>query len=298
MTDALKILPRFSFRGIEVPITGVRTATFSHAEARHTFLYRDNEIVESTGARNWTFSYTFPMRQDISAGPYKNLYSVILPQLVAACRDRTAGELVDPELGLFMCKPTQLTSEIDVTKRDGSDLRVEFIHSPELEEVDLEVVGFLDAGSLASEGGALDEQIALVDWGQEEPPEPSADIFSAIDGIGRQFEHAGNQLSNKLDDAAFRLEKIEATVDRLENPKVWPLKRSSRRLREAVLRIKNRGNDPVRRIITVTQNYEKSISEVAAEHGMGVGELLALNPTIARAPRVAINASVRVFAAG
>lgn len=296
MTDALSKLPRFSFRGIEVPITGTRTASFAHEHARHSLTYRDGEIVEATGAKNWTFSYTFPMRQDIAKGPYKNLYSVVLPQLIAAVRDRSAGELVDPELGLFMARPTQLTSELDVTKRDGTDLRVEFVHSPELEAVDLEVVGFLDAGSLSTEGGLLDEQIELVDWEQEPSPEPTADIFSAIDGIGRQIEFAGNKLDAKLHDVAFRLEKIESTVDRLENPKVWPLKRSSRRLREAVVRLKNRGDDPVKRIITVTQRYAKGLSEVAAENGMGVAELLKLNPSLAKLGTVPINAAVRVFA--
>jgi hypothetical protein len=296
MTDALAALPRFSWRGIEVPITGVRSASFQHENAQHKFLYRDGEIVEAVGARNWTFSYTLPMRQDIAKGPYKNLYSVVLPQLVEAMRDRSPGELVDPELGLFMCRPTSLTSDLDVTKRDGTDLRVEFVHSPELEQVDLEVVGFLDAGSLSSEAGLLDGEVALVNWQQEEPPEPSADIFGAIDGIGRQIEFAGNRLSNKLDDAAFRLEKIEKTIDRLEDPKTWGIKRSSRRLREATLRLKERGNDPVRKIITITRDYAGSISEIAADSGMTLDELLRMNPGLASSPQVPIGASVRVFA--
>lgn len=295
MTDALAALPRLSFRGIEVPISGTRDAGFRHDDASHKFTYRDNEFVESLGARGWTFSYTIPMRQDIARGPYRNLYTATLPQFVAACRDREPGELIDPELGVFRAKPTSVTSTIDVTKRDGTDLRVEFVHAPEFEDIALEIVGTLGADALATQAGLLDEASALVDWEQEEPPEPALDPLTAIDSVGRQLEYNANKVSNKLDDTAFRLERLENTLDRLENPQLWPHRRSARRLRAATLRAKARGSDPLRRVVVVTQRYASTVAAIASEAGMTVQELIRLNPNIAGQPLIAAGVAVRRF---
>jgi hypothetical protein len=294
MTDALSRLPHFSWRGIAVPITGVRTASFAHENVQHKFVYRDGQLIETTGAQNWTFSYTFPMRQDIAKGPYRNLYAETLPKLIAACRDRSVGELMDPELGFFRAVPTSLTSELDVMRRDGTDLRVEFVHSPDVESVDYEFVDDLYSGA-SGDAGLLDEQIELVDWEQEDSPEPTADLFASIDGIGRQLEFAQNKLAANFDNIAYKLERIEGTVDRLENPNVWPLKRSSRRLRSAVIRAKQQGADPLRKVVTVTQRHAKALSEVASENEMELGELLRLNPSLAKTPMVPAEALVRVF---
>lgn len=297
MTDALVALPRLSWRGIEVPITGNRTATFAHDDVRHKLSFRDNKIVESLGASNWSFSYTIPMRQDIARGPYRNLYTEVLPRFILACRDRTPGDLVDPELGLFLCKPTEFTSTLDVTKRDGTDIQVEFVLAPPFEEPDFEILGTLSVDAIATQAGLLDGEVATVDWEQEEPPEPSLDPLTAIDSVGRQIEFAANRVSNKLDDTAFRLEKLEDTIDRLENPQNWPLRRSSRRLREATIRAKQRGDDPLRRIITVTQRYNATVGAVARDADMTVDELLALNPGLAGSPLVPQGSQVRLHVA-
>lgn len=297
MTDALAELALLSWRGIVVPITGTRTASFAHDDVQQKLAYRDNALVEALGARNWTFSYTIPMRQDIARGPYRNLYTDILPSFVAACRDRSPGELVDPELGLFRCKPTEFTSTLDVTKRDGTDIAVEFVLAPEYETPDFEVVGVLGVGSLATEAALLDAETEIIDWEQEPPPEPTLDPLTALDSVGRQVEFAANRVSAKLDDTAFRLEKLEETIDRLENPQNWPVRRSSRRLREATLRAKQRGDDPLRRIITVTQRFATTIGAVAAEADMTVDEVLTLNPGLAASPIVPPNTRVRLHAA-
>lgn len=279
MTDVLSKLPRMSFRGIVLPITGRATAGFSHEDVSHKFLYRNGELIESMGSRNWEFHYTVPMRQDIAVGPYRDLFTVVLPKLVVALRDRTPGELVDPVLGLFRAQPKQVTSEVDVNKRDGTDLEISFTHAPELEDIDvIEIPGTL--ASAKSQAGELDAQVAQQDWEQEPSPEPSVDPLSAIDGIGSQFEFAANRTAAALDDAAFRLRKIEETADRLENPQLWPLRRSARNLRLAVHKLKAHGDDPGRRIALVSSRYAKTAMETASELGMTLNDLITLNPDI------------------
>ncbi len=297
MTDALASLPRLSFRGIVVPVTGGRDAGFSHEDVAHKFIYRDNEFLEALGARGWTFSYTIPMRQDIARGPYSNLYTEVLPRFIAACRDTEPGELVDPELspiyGSFRVKPTSLTSQLDVNKRDGTDIRVEFVHAPEFDDLDSDVDGAQSIADLATQAGLLDGEVLVVDWEQEVPPEPSLDPLTAIDSIGRQLDRNVNKVSAKFDDAAFRLEKIEKTFDRLENPQTWGVRRSTRRLRSAVIRSKQRADDPLKRIVTVAQRFNTTATAIALEHGMTLQELLRLNPGIAATPIVLAGTTIR-----
>ena len=295
MTDVLSKLPHLSWRGIVVPIMGEATARFAHGNVAHKFIYKDGELVESTGAQNWTFSYTIPFRQDIAKGPYRNLYTVTLPDFILACRDGSAGELIDPDLGQFRAKPTDLTRTLDPNKRDGADVRVEFVHAPDqADEVDL-LVGLPNLASIKNEAGALDLEALRSDWEQEPSPEPSADPLSAIDGLGQQILFQADRVANKLDDTAFRLEKLEKTIDKLENPQLWPLRRSSRRLRGSIARVAEKGQNPGQRVIVVINRYERTLSAVAAEAGMTVQQLLELNPAFAALGIVPANGTVRRY---
>lgn len=295
MTDVLSKLPTLSWRGIKVPVVGEATARFAHDDVQHKFIYRDGALVESTGAQNWTFSYTIPFREDIAKGPWKHLYTVVLPNFILACRDGSSGELVDPDLGLFRAKPTELTRTLDPSKRDGADVRVEFVHSPDPEDqLDL-LVDLPNLSAIKGEAGALDLEALRVDWQQEPSPEPSADPLSAIDGLGQQILFQADRVSNKLDDTAFRLEKLEKTIDKLENPQLWPLRRSSRRLRGSIARVAEKGQNPGQRVIVVLNRYERTLSAVAAEGGMTVQQLLELNPAFAALGIVPANASVRRY---
>ncbi len=295
MTDVLSLLPRMSFRGITVPITGARTASFSHEDVQHKFLYRDGAIVEAIGAQNWTFNYTVPMRQDIAKGPYRDLYTEVLPRLILAMRDRSPGELVDPELGTFRVRPTSLSSDLDVNKRDGTDVRVEFIHSPEIGDLDVLQGGVLDVSGAATQAGALDDQAALVNWEQEEPPEPTLDPFAALDGLGKQLEFQASRVSNKFADATLKLQNLEDTIDRLENPQVWPLKRSARDLRAAVISLAQQGANPGKKVITVKTRYAQTLADVATTLGLTVQDILRLNPMLALLPEVPADTPVRRY---
>lgn len=294
MTDALRHLPRLSFRGIVVPVMGELTARFSQDSVEHKYIYRDGALVESTGARNWIFSYTIPFRQDIAKGPYRDLYTVTLPQFVLACRDRSPGELIDPDLGVFQAKPTDFTRTLDPSKRDGADVRVEFTHAPNADDEDL-LVDLPDLSSIESQASALDQIAAVQDWEQYEPPEPTVDPFSAIDGLGQQLLFAADRVSNKLDDVAFRAEKLEKTIDKLENPQLWPIRRSSRRLRGSIARVAEKGQNPGQRVLVILNRYERTVSAVAAEAGMTVQQILELNPALAALGIVPANTTVRRY---
>lgn len=294
MSDVLTLLPPFEWRGKKYPVTS-RSVSFAHESVQHKLQYRDGEIVEQTGARNPTFSYTIPMREDIARGPYKHLFSEGLPSLFRDMRLRDQGPLTDPIYGHFTCVPTSFTEDSDPQKRDGVDVRVEFLLSPEVDEDDQIQPPTLQ--DMVGEAGALDEEIKRVDWKQEPPPEGTTDILSAINGALFAGQRAQEKVAASLHDVAFRCEKIEGTVDKLTDPKNWPLRAATRRLRDTALRVAG-GDSPGQRRAPVRTRHRMPLSAVAASVGLTVEQLLILNPQLAASPMVPAGTEIRVPARG
>jgi hypothetical protein len=292
MTDVFAIAPRFSWRGKEYPIL-TRSVDFAHESVEHKFQYRDNEIIEQLGAHNLVFRYTLAMREDIAKGPYRNLFSVGLGQLIRDCRNRDPGELVDPIYGLFICTPNSFADESDVNKRDGVDVKVEFRYAPAIDEDDSDVTA-ATTQSVKTDAGALDQEAAQGSWHQEPSPEPTTDPLSAIAGVAGQIDAQSNRMSAALDDVAYRCEKIEMLVDKAEDPKNYPIKRSARRVREAALRAKARAQDPLGHVVQVTTRFGQTVIDLAGSVGMTTLDLLRLNPQLVSQPTVASGTVVRV----
>lgn len=288
MTDVLRLLPPFEWRGRRYPIVS-RTVTFQHENALTRIQYRDGEFVDMTGAKGFTFSYGIPMREDIAKGPYKNLFVEGLPVLLRDCRNRTPDFLVDPIYGSFRCVPAAFTEEAEPNKRDGVDVRIEFQHAPQFAQPDPGVKDNLQSlNGLVADAGKLDQElVSKRDWRQEPSPEALTDILSAINTVGQKGLRQVDKITGYLSDMSFRLEKIEDTADRAENPQNWQLRNEVRRMRDAIVTLNKRATEPpTRKFRRITRNYAATISAVAAEFDMTVAELLQLNPGIARLPMI------------
>lgn len=288
MTDVLKLLPPLEWRGSQYPVTA-RRVSFRHEGVEHTIQYRDNEFTEQLGAHGLTFSYTIPTREDIAKGPYKNLFVQGLPRLFRDMHNREAGDLLDPELGFFRCIPNLFDETTDVQKRDGSDVQVEFKYRPLIDDEDPAIQTNLEGSisGLETDAGALDEAVSRADWAQEPSPEPTVDVIQGANGLLSQGLAQGEKVSAKLDDFASKLEALEATCDKAENPQNWPIRASARRSREAVLRTKARlSQDPVKKLRSITLKSGKLVIALAKELGMTLEGLLQLNPGLARMTRV------------
>jgi hypothetical protein len=288
MTDVLKLLPPFEWRGAQYPVTA-RRVSFRHEGVEHVIQYRDDEFIEQLGAHGLTFAYTIPCREDIARGPYKNLFVQGLPRLFRDMRSRTPDNLNDPVFGFFRCKPTSFDDTTDPQRRDGDDVQVEFKYSPDLSEEDPEIQTNLEGSitNLETDAGALDQAAAEADWAQEPSPEPTIDPIQGANGVLAQGLAQVEKVSASLDDFAAKLEALEQTCDRAENPQNWPIRASARRLREAAVRTKQRlSEDPVVKIKRVTTKSIRLISELAKEVGMTLDEFIRLNPALVRLPFV------------
>ncbi len=297
MPDVLSLLPPFEWRGAKYPVTR-RRVSFRHEGVTHTIQYRDFEFIEQLGAHELTFSYTLPMRESIARGPYKNLFTVGLAVLTRDTLNREPGTLMDPILGQFRCVPKAFDDETDVLKRCGTDVSVEFTHTPELTAEDPAIKDLSGVAGLTSEAGALDKEVAKADWRQEPTPEPSVDILQAVDGVLAQGMAQIQKASAALHDFAFKMEKLEVSCDRAENPQNWGIRDSARRNREAAIRLDRRLTEsPGQKLRRITLNSVRLISDLAREVGMTLEELLKLNPGMERLPYIPAGMLVTVRAA-
>jgi hypothetical protein len=295
MANVLKNLPKFKWRGLTVPLTS-RKATFEQDDVIHKFEFRDKELLESQGVRNWRFTYTIPFREDIIKGPYKNLFSSVFPDFVLACRDRTPGILYDPVLGSFRAKVANFSDETDVHKLDGDDVTVDFIEAPDIGEID-EFVAVHDVTDKV-DARSIDSAVKAVNWKQLEPPAASVDALDALDGFLRQVQASGNRYNAALESYKFKLSKIEETVAELRDPTQWPLISATRRARYDAL-VQALATEPGGSKSRIGKRITNGgpISSVAQSVHMTTEGFIALNQLLARMPLVPQGTEIRFIRA-
>jgi hypothetical protein len=268
------------WRDSVIPIVS-RSVGFQHESVKHKFVFRDREYVEALGVRNLTFRYGIPMREDLAKGPYQNLFTKQLPAFMRAFLDRSTGNLRDPVHGTFTAKPVSYNENLDVLRRDGVDLEVEFVQAPEEEELEITGAALSSLQSLTADAFALETAVARVNWLQEVPPESLVNPLDAVNGLLRQGEMVGGQIAAAFDGIAHDLDTIVETVDRLEDPEAWPIRQSAIRMKNSAVRAaRELGNpaDVIRRHVTTSAT---TLASVGKTLGMSVREVLGLNPALA-----------------
>lgn len=298
MTDILGQLQRASWRQIEFPVMHQRDFGFEHAQAEHRYLFLDAQLVESLGRKNPTYKYIIPFREDIARGPWKNLLTSVYPDFLDACQDRTRGVLVDPLHGALPAKCVSLRETLDVGRRDGVDVEVQFIRAPTEDDI-VEDLGtqIRTLEGARDSAGAFDQQIAKIPFPQRIPPAPTINPLDTISSIANQVEVSANKVTAALGDTAFRLEKTTASLKALGDPTVQPAIQQAARLKNALLNLNARSSaQPSRPVREVTSTSSQTVASIAKKTGMSVGELVSLNPQFARSPLVPSGTKVRVFA--
>jgi hypothetical protein len=285
MTNVLGLLTTMSWRGTEYPVTD-RNVSFLHENVDHRIQYRNNDFPEPIGPHSFLFKYTIPMREDIAVGKYENLFNEGLIILLGDMRSKEPGDLNDPVYGTYRCVPVSYSETTDVNKRDGTDVSVEFIHSPRIGDSDPELPTTITGLSgLVGDAGLLDEDLKAKDWNQEPSPEGTTSILNAINGYGRQGLRQIDKVSANLDSLAAQMQKIEDTADLAENPQNWQIRDSARNLHLQILQAKNRlTEDPVTKVARILTKTTTTVSSMAADSGMTIAELLSMNPSLARSP--------------
>jgi len=297
MTDVFKDLPRLTWRGIQVPVLE-RNVSFEQELARHKYVYRDNEYLESLGRHNWRFEYTIPFREDITKGPYKNLYVATFSTFLQACRDRSEGELQDPVLGTYTARCESVSVRTDVNRRDGEDMQVVFVDSPSVD--DIEATGATASGLVGATAQArnLGDQIARVPIPPSDIDEfrNGIDILDQIAGIGARALAYVDQIDAAFAQYEAKIDKLvgvlEDAGDRISSPENMPLIRSALRLKDTVQRAQFKSATMGAAIVSAVTTSDSTVAVLASSYQMSVSDFLLINT---RLPMPLVPAGSLVF---
>lgn len=288
MTDLLKLLPPFTWRGIRYPVTE-RNFSFAHESVQHKQQRRNNDLVEMTGAHSPVLTYTIPLRSDLfpSLG-YGDLFSEGLQQLLDDCRNREPGDLFDPVYGYFRCVPSSYNADLSALRRDGEDLRLEFKHAPEEGEDDIAVT----PNAVANEAAALDvEATAFKNEAQEtEEIAPNTSIklteaLSRLSSTGRAILNLPNDARNEINKIAYWAKEIEDIAYEATSPEAIATRHRARETRDKALRLLENANQ-IRPVKSRVVTQQRSLASLAAEYGVPFEALLLANPALAALPLV------------
>lgn len=292
--DALSKLSRLTIDGLMLP-TLRRRAGLAGEQARHKFQFRSGELVEPLGSRNILFEYTIPFRQNIAKGPYRDLFVKGLPRFVAIVRKAMSQpvSLFDPVQGYFEVTCVSFSEATDNNKRDGTDVEVQFLHSPNgFDDDPGNPLASLDAAS--AEAGALDRETGVILRSRQVAPgEPLIDPLSALSGLLSQLETRANQAQAAVADFASRINEVEDSIAALEDPGLQPTVRSLRNLRAGAEVMKDRITNPVGIARRYTTAAAMTVGELASFLGVDPNVLMSSNPALAEsAPMVSVGTSV------
>jgi prophage DNA circulation protein len=307
MTDILARLHECSWRGIEFPVTR-REFGFSQDQEAHRFIFRDEQLIESLGLTNPTYRYTIPFREDIARGPWKNLFVDVYPKFLDACTDRTKGILDDAVHGPVQCKVASLQETADPNRRDGVDVEVNFITAPD-EDFSRTELGTQLSSVQGAQGlqGALDAQTAELDDATKKQladlnKDASVGRVNPLDfatGALNQVEVLGNQIAAGFGDVVFRMQRLDDSLARLRRPDLAPMRSVARALAMQATDLQQTaltGNASRNRVVRIYE-VPAPIGKMALASALGssIGDLLKLNPNIARATVVPTGTQVAYF---
>lgn len=295
MADELKLLPPFTWRGIQYPVTD-RTKSFAHESVQHKLQRRNQDLVEQTGAHNAVLTYSIPMRESLFKGPYQHLFTEGLQGILDDCRDRSPGDLFDPVYGYLRCVPSSYNDELSALRRDGVDLRIEFRHSPEEEDDDIVVTpvsAITESESLAVE--AQEFQVTAEE-AEEIAPNTSVrlkDMLSGLATTGRRVLATPNDIRSEMNQIKFFAKEIEDITYEATSPEAIATRHRARETRDKAQRVLDNALliRPVRTRIT---NTTMSLASLAASFNVPFEAFLRANSALARLPSVPPGTTVTI----
>lgn len=289
--DQFAQLPHLTWRDdIILPIIE-RDHEFAHEGADHAVIYRDGVAVEQTGAGARVFTYTIPLREGLTKGPYGGLFSVTLMKLWQSFHgDKSPGTLADPIYGPITCVPQRWVERTDVNKRDGVDVQISFKEDVPVDGTSEAAPPSLD--SLTTDAARLDEEVTVFPWPiQQPPPAATGNPLAIAAGIIQQGNYAVQRSKASVQEYAMRCGEIEDAAAEAETngaPGAGVLKRDARRGRLQATRVASAPpRDVVSELVQITISTPKDLFTAAKDLGCTVEELVLWNPFLARSPEIA-----------
>lgn len=293
--DVLSQLLEASWRSIPVPTLNVGTKG-GHRVVLHARQDRDGERGENTGRKGYAFTFKIPFINSLSRGrneTWKSLYPDTYRRFVEALEDRTTGALVHPDYGIRQCKAIDWETTLDPTFRGGPTLTVGFNES-------------VDAGDAFGLGATSAVPIALaaaVDldtliYGMSPPPDTGTpggqSLTDFIKGLGSivdewqlaqaQWEAAFNRVGYTLSGLAEKFGAVPGFSD------------ATQRLISSLHAMRAQALGSAKSTSVYVVPRAATVPAIAQRLKSSVGDLIKLNPALAKGPVVPAETVVRYYA--
>lgn len=296
--DILSKLNPAMWRDIAFPIIGEREFSFSQETSKQRVLFRDEQLIVSIGRENPGFSYQAVFDESLYTSRWKNLFTVVYPKFLAACKDRSTGYLYDPVHGRVRAKVSQLRETLSSANRFGVTVSVEFVEAPAdstgQRPAELPIKALTGAVAL---GRKLDDEVEKIDWQGQKPPDKNRGLLESIQAFGDQTELFQNNVNGMLGSTAHRMERTTASIDRLKDPKTGTTRRSARRLQMAAISLADSATTPPNPVEVVSKTVDLAKFAFASLYSMTVEDLHRLNPRLQSVLLIRAGESVTVYRA-
>jgi prophage DNA circulation protein len=287
----------------DVPfVCGPLSFGFDQQHAIHTYPDRDAGYVESTGRNLATYTFTAIFRRGVVGdGGGSDAFPNGMLRFLAACADRTAGDLDHPILGKVRAKCQNVRAQVDPNRRDGADVEVSFIEATDRED---ELTALLQQSSAL--GSSYDAARSFDSAYGAISPEPPAlpeslkpsllDSIKQLDGAIAQAQLGVGNVLSKIDGMANAVNNLSDRIASLDDPKNDRALGALEKLFASLVRLARETQRQARPIRPAILDRPMSVVEAAGTYGTPLGAFLKLNPLAAAVEVLAPGSTVFVYA--
>lgn len=290
--DVLATLLPLKWRGIEAPCQA-NDIDITQRVVEHKQYGVQASHVESTGRDSARFSFRVLFRAGLMG--YDDLYPTRFSEFWQACLDSTPGKLEHPEFGELDAVVQSVKLHADPRARDGYDIDVVWL---ETNEGDITLEQSTLMGDAIAIAGDLE---AVTDV--EVPPYDDgtglslAEALKKIQGAILLAQLSVAEIGGMIASTVGALNDMIDVLAYSTDPKTGPILQSLKDIEAACSATAEAlpGAAQTRRVVERLTAAASTVADLAAKHGMDLGEFVALNPTAAATGKVAAGALIFVF---
>lgn len=284
--DALKKLPRLTWRGLDAPC---ETAPFdgAHEQAPRAYPYVNGEGHDWTGRR----SYVAHARLHFGEGIEEGAFTYLWPKWREALEDGTAGTLAHPVLGTFNARVLSWSGDLNAHNRGGIVVDVVWAESlvdPTRQDEFVIEPFALDVLAEAAEAAAAEFGITWPTGRRE------TSLLGAIKQIQGALFSASLTLSGYVTQVMGVVTDMVDLAESVADPTSWPAYDNLVRVWSQLDALKRKADSRFSGRATRIKKIAiaSTLDAIARDVGNRVEDLLALNPGAAAGPVVPAGTSI------
>lgn len=296
------LLP-FKWREDGYPCSRIRLS-LAHDLVEHKYWAVDGGRVEDTGIAPMRISAEIPLGNNVFPAKSETwragkLFPKALRKFVLDFARRENGLLQHPEFGPIVCKAERLEFEMSADRRDGPVVQASWVETLD----DTLITGFAERTTVNIETEAANLDSIKADIKKLVPQMPEyeedfEDFARSIQAIGDQVTLLSERTAGKIDAIVYRVDQVQASIERAKNALTWPATQSIERIKAATHNLRQTlleagGRDL--QIYTVEAETTLAGVQAALPASTKLAELIKLNPILVAEPVIPIGTRVRHY---